>query len=300
MRSHYVFTLLIALFSLTSYQPVQAYFEIKPSQAEIPEMNGISLQQYPNFATSWHLVTVRYRKDSNEMRFTYANDIAWKGLQSFNADYADGAVFAKIGLISESDPSFPSSIVPSGAKRYQFMVRDKKKYKDSDGWGYALFNGQGNLFNDDIKIKTEGCVACHRIVPERGFVFSRQLHLNPEKNELLLNSKSEKSKFILQVQQQSEVPDIIINKSRHQKKPIWQFVQGELQKHAFSGTLDEIVPLLIENSKANNSVSILKVDNMNWSAVIPAPKSDKCLTDSPFYILIQFNNKLVRDAEICI
>jgi hypothetical protein len=141
-------------------------------------MNGIKMSQFPGFAEKWHLVTVRYRKDSNEMRFTYANDLAWKSLQSLKPNYPDGAVFAKIGMMSEADPSFPSSVVPSGAKRFQFMVRDKAKYSDTDGWGYALFDDRGRLFNDDVKIRTQACVACHRIVPERDFVFSRKAQLD--------------------------------------------------------------------------------------------------------------------------
>jgi hypothetical protein len=95
------------------------------------------------------------------------------------------------------------------------------------------------------------------------------------------------------------VPQAVLKKAAQEKRPQWQFLQGELQKHAFSGTLDEIVPLLLENSKKNRGTSILLVNSKNWSAVIPTKKSKDCPNGDPFYVLIQFNNKLVRDAEVC-
>ena len=42
------------------------------------KMNEISADQYEDFKTSFNFVTVRYRKDSAEMRFVYANDLAFK------------------------------------------------------------------------------------------------------------------------------------------------------------------------------------------------------------------------------
>lgn len=122
-------------------------------------------------------MTVRYRTDSKELRFTYANDLAWKQMNSSQPTYTDGAIFAKVGIIAEKDPA-SSSEVPSGAKRFQFMVRDRKKYRTTNGWGYALFDDKGKVFNEDIKQKTLACAACHNMVPERDFVFSTAMNLD--------------------------------------------------------------------------------------------------------------------------
>src|SRR4051812_40536000 len=99
-----------------------------------PTMSGVRLQDFRDFEKKWHLVTVRYRKDTAELRFTYANDIAWEALNRHSLDYPEGAVFGKIGVATQSDLSFASSSVPSGARRYQFMVRNKEKYQDTNGW----------------------------------------------------------------------------------------------------------------------------------------------------------------------
>lgn len=134
-------------------------------------MNGLSLNQFKDFE-KWNLVTVRYREDVREIRFVYANDIAYAELKS-GEKYPDGATFAKATMKAEDDSAFPDSKVPGSTIRYQFMVHDEKKYADSDGWGYGLFNADGTVIGKQVVAQTKACVACHRIVPERHFVFSQ-------------------------------------------------------------------------------------------------------------------------------
>jgi hypothetical protein len=52
-------------------------------------------------------------------------------------DRQNGAVFGKVGYVTESDPRFESSSVPAGARRIQLMIRNKSRHKDAKGWGYA-------------------------------------------------------------------------------------------------------------------------------------------------------------------
>lgn len=148
--------------------PLFAQASEKDEFAGRTQMNGHELKEFAGFERNWKLVTVRFRKDTGEMRFTYANDLAWKALMSGATDYPKGSVFAKIGLATLEDPSFASSAVPSGARRYQFMVRDKTKYSETDGWGYALFDANGKTFPGEPKEASLACAACHHIVPERG------------------------------------------------------------------------------------------------------------------------------------
>src|SRR4051812_14748421 len=91
-------------------------------------INGYSLDQFPNFQRDWHFVTVRYRKDTGELRLIYANDLAYETLLKQPVDYPDGAIFGKIAFQTGEDPDFPSSAIPYGIKRYQFMVRNKAKH----------------------------------------------------------------------------------------------------------------------------------------------------------------------------
>jgi hypothetical protein len=98
-----------------------------------PEMNGFTYKDFNGFEQKWKFVTSRYRKDTGEFRVVYANPLAWKTLVSNGKEFPDGAMFAKIGYGLADDPIFPSSLVPDKIRRYQFMVRDHRKYKDTDG-----------------------------------------------------------------------------------------------------------------------------------------------------------------------
>jgi hypothetical protein len=280
---------------------VNAYFEVKTSKNPNPEMNGIKFLEYKEFPNKWKLVTVRYRQDSNEMRFTYANDIAIKAMKSLKPNYPDGAAFGKVGFIAEPDPSFPSSLSPVGTRRYQLMVKNKSKYKNSDGWGYALFDSSGHLYNEDIKAKTDACIACHRVVPERDFVFSRpvQIEINssfPKIEDLQKNS----NKAYFFERKNFTTLKLKVPKDFTPQSSFIDSLQGEIQKNAFSGTLDEIVPLLVQNSKLKSISSILYLNEKNFSLVIPQIKSKKCTGNQGAYkIYIKFNGESVRESEFC-
>ena len=76
-------------------------FAQSPVQKTVDEtkfMNGYSLDSFGEFWDKWKLVTARYRKDTNEIRFTYANDQAWKTMQSGSYDFKDGSVFGKVAF----------------------------------------------------------------------------------------------------------------------------------------------------------------------------------------------------------
>jgi hypothetical protein len=291
---------MIGLIAVSVSSTGVAYFDLTKPGEKPREMNGISFDEYKDFTDKWHLVTVRYRLDTGEQRFTYANDLAFSAMQSLKPDYPNGAAFAKVAFSTESDPSFPSSKLPAGARRYQFMLKDKKKYPDSDGWGYALFDADGNLFNEDMKTKTSSCVACHRVVPERNYVFSRKMQLSWD-SKISANDFGALDKIVKFEMIRSKNTPKLLNEALKGFEQINSLV-GELQKHAFSGTLDEIVPLLTEKAKATSIPSALIVDKNFFSAVIPQPakKCDMQMHLQFYRIVVLYNSKLVRDAGVCL
>lgn len=292
----------LALFLILNTLLIQksfAYFESAASSTPAV-MNDIKFDDYKEFTKKWHLVTVRYRKDSNEMRITYANDIAWKEMQKLKPNYPDGAVFGKVGLTTEEDPAFISSEVPSGAKRFQLMVRNQKKYKSTQGWGYALFDEKGQLYNEDMKVKTAACAACHSVVPERDYVFSRPMNVdfgsqfpNQERSDNLTPRFKFESKTV------ASLGKNLASKIAPDIKTILS-LEGEIKEHAFSGTLDEVIPVLIDNLKKQGKSSVLFLDDKNFSLVTPATTSKECLNKTlAVQIFILFNGSKVRDKVIC-
>ncbi len=134
-------------------------------------MNGIDAKEAAEFWNKWRLVTTRYRPDNGEQRFTYANPVAWKAIEQKKKVYPAGAMFAKIAFLTKPDPAFPNSLVPASFARAQLMKKMKSGFESSDSWSYALYlnvTQPQSLSRDEL----QACHACHRLVPERDFVFS--------------------------------------------------------------------------------------------------------------------------------
>lgn len=254
-------------------------------------MNGINFNDYQNFSKKWSLITVRYREDSKELRFTYANQLATKQLDSRTPKYPDGAMFAKISYSLESDPTFPSSLNPARINRFQFMRKDKNKYKDTAGWGYALFTPDGTLFDEDIPTKTNACLSCHQLVKERDYVFSRIIENLSTPNDLSLHKlitfkakqkakiKGEAAGLIKEVEQVESLEEPFIDKH-------------------FSGTFDEVIPLLIQRAHLTDKPAIFYIDEKNFSLV--RPLNERCPNKAKkYHVVLEFNGSQVRDYEFC-
>jgi hypothetical protein len=230
------------------------------------EMSGLHLGDYANFDRDWREVTVRYRKDTDEMRFVYANDLAWKTLQGGGTDYPDGAVFAKIAVRTESDPAFTSSSVPSGVRRYQLMVKNRKKFESTQGWGYALFDEKGLTFPEDPEQTVQACAACHQLVENRGYVFSKIMSISP----FTTSAKREpaKSATLNFADENASALPAIVRKELPANAASVRLLVGPLREHLFQGTLDEIRPALAEEAvRTRKPALLLSLDGKRFSIV---------------------------------
>jgi hypothetical protein len=229
--------------------------------AEVFELNGYSLAQFKDFQKKWHFVTARYRKDNGEMRLTYANDLAWKSLLARSTDYPDGAVFAKIGFMAEEDPSFTSSLVPSATRKYQLMVRNKKKHADTGGWGFAIFGRFGSVAEEHLKDPgTTGqiCIACHAAVPEKGYVFSEPMQQAVEKrgerawgatyiSDAGMKEMAAKMKPIFSTQKAEELPANVLDLIPETYKEVRRMKHAALETKALGG-IGEMRPMLVREA----------------------------------------------------
>ncbi len=240
-------------------------------------MNGYHLDDFKDFTKSWTLVTVRFREDTREMRFTYANDIAMKALNSKSKEYPDGSIFGKVALISEVDPAFTSSMVPSGARRYQFMVKNRKKFKDTDGWGFVLFDAAGNIYPEKQETQTIACLACHRLVSHVGGIFSKPLTLSPyaRTKESAAESKVLSTGVKFENLNYAELSDDIKAHIPKDIKLVRQ-LKGKLEEAIFQGTLDEIRPVLSEEVFKTNLPALLISKSKNQYSVVYLDKLKEC------------------------
>jgi hypothetical protein len=66
----------------------------------------------------------------------------------------DGAKMAKVHWNAKQNECFPDATVPGELMNVDFMVKDSKRFADSGGWGYAVFdyNATCRTSNEQITI----------------------------------------------------------------------------------------------------------------------------------------------------
>jgi hypothetical protein len=280
--------------------PLASFTQTQILKPEV-QMNGISLTQFGDYSNEWKLITVRYRKDTQEMRFTYANPLAYKSMNEGLEIYPDGSVFAKIGYKTGIDPAFNSSVVPSGARRFQFMVRNTDKYKETDGWGYALFNSEGELYDGDLNVQSFACAACHKLVPERNFVFSEKIEFSPFMKTIAKTYSLEKNKSHISFVELKPTNKQLIKKLTSLKIKSLFIIDGEIRTHFFSGTLDEVTPLLINElmskDKKNFAHGFVSKDEKTYKFVSFAPKK-KCEGNQVGLSIVEFRPELEKPNQL--
>jgi hypothetical protein len=246
-------------------------------------MNGISYETFGDFFKTWHFVTVRYRRDTGEMRFTYANDIAWEALKKGNVgDYPEGAAFAKVGVTTQDDPAFSSSVVPSGVARYQIMLREHGRHPETQGWTYAIFLGDHLVHGTDSDAeKSAACAACHAVVAERGYVFSQPVSLDlagtidPIAPAVSMGDIPS-SRVPFRTVERAGLPSnllVSLPSSFHELR----LVDGPIAEHVFAGSLDEIRPVLAhEVLKSGLPAALISKDGSKFSLVFVDDKNNAC------------------------
>ena len=103
------------------------------------------------------------------------------GIPANGKPVPDGARMAKIHWIPKQNEFFPDATVPGALLNVDFMVKDSKRFADSGGWGYAVFdyNATSDTFTpgttagsppqgNDAKCG----FACHTRAKARDYVFT--------------------------------------------------------------------------------------------------------------------------------
>src|SRR5512132_2565387 len=103
------------------------------------------------------------------------------GIPANGKPVPDGAKMAKIHWTPKPNEFFPDASVPGKLVNVDFMVKDSKRFADSGGWGYAVFdyNAASDTFKPGDKTGTppQGndakCgFACHTTAKARDYVFT--------------------------------------------------------------------------------------------------------------------------------
>jgi len=143
---------------------------------------GLAFADFKGYE-SWQTVSIS--QDNGVMAVIVANpvmiDAYQAGIPANGKPFPDGSKMAKIHWKPKTSETFPAATVPGALLNVDFMERDSKRFADSGGWGWAVFDydAAGDKFTPGTTAGTppQGndakCgFACHTIVKNRDFVFT--------------------------------------------------------------------------------------------------------------------------------
>jgi len=103
------------------------------------------------------------------------------GVPGNGRPFPDGAKLAKIHWSPKKMETWEAATVPGAQHDVDFMVKDRKRFADSGGWGYATFDYDsvsgafkpGTPASKPPQGNDAKCgAACHTIVKSRDYVFT--------------------------------------------------------------------------------------------------------------------------------
>lgn len=137
--------------------------------------NGLAFSEFRGYE-NWEVVSVSLAEDV--MAVILANPVmieAYKsGIPGNGKPFPDGSKTAKIHwkLKKSTDAPAPTS-VPDVLHDVDFMVRDSKRFANTNNWGYAQFNY--DAASDAFAPEGTGSdcgAACHTLVTAKDYVFT--------------------------------------------------------------------------------------------------------------------------------
>lgn len=143
---------------------------------------GLAFAEFKGYE-SWQVVSVS--EDGGLLAVVMANPImieAYRsGIPANGKPFPDGSKMAKVHWDTKKLETFPAATVPATQHDVDFMVKDSKRFPDSGGWGYAVFDrdkasdafSPGTEASNPPQGKDAKCgYACHTIVKGRDYVFT--------------------------------------------------------------------------------------------------------------------------------
>jgi hypothetical protein len=140
---------------------------------EVP--GGLAMSEFRGYE-KWE--TVGVSQTGNLIEVILANPAAIEayaaGIPGNGKPFPDGAKMAKIHWNAKKSAEAPSPTTVSDTLHdLDFMAKDSKRFADSGGWGYALFNH--DPASDTFTPLGTGAncgYACHTIVKSKDYVFT--------------------------------------------------------------------------------------------------------------------------------
>jgi hypothetical protein len=169
-----------------------ATFLAEPSAAAGQDKYGLSVPGGLAFSEfkgyeAWEVIATSVNE--SVMAVTVGNPAmiaAYKaGIPANGMPVPDGAKMAKIHWIPKKSQFFPGTMIPGLQHDVDFMVKDSKRFADSGGWGWAVFEYDpasdtfrpGDTSSTPPQGRDAKCgFACHTLVKTNDYVFTEYGH----------------------------------------------------------------------------------------------------------------------------
>ena len=148
--------------------------------------NGLAFSEFKGYE-AWQLVSIS--QDGGMMAAILANPVMinayMAGIPGNGKPFPDGSRMAKIHWNPTKMETFPAATVPGTQHDVDFMVKDSKRFADSGGWGWAVFEYDaasetfrpGTLAGKPPQGNDAKCgYTCHTRVKSRDYVFTDYGH----------------------------------------------------------------------------------------------------------------------------
>ncbi len=147
--------------------------------------NGLAFSEFRGYE-KWQVVAISQSEGLNLISVILANpvmiDAYLAGVPGNGKPFPDGSKMAKIHWRPKKSADAPApTTVPGTLHDIDFMVKDSKRFADSGGWGWAVFNYDaasgtftpGTMADKPPQGNDAKCgFACHTIVKAKDYVFT--------------------------------------------------------------------------------------------------------------------------------
>ena len=145
--------------------------------------NGLAFSEFRGYE-NWPVISLSH--NGNKLAAILGNSVmieAYKaGIPGNGKPFPDGAKMAKVHWNAKVDVGEPGApTLPDTQHDVDFMAKDSKRFADSGGWGYAVFEygpatdrfRLGNLTDKPPQGNDAKCgFACHTAVKTKDYVFT--------------------------------------------------------------------------------------------------------------------------------
>jgi cytochrome P460/heme-binding protein len=148
------------------------------------EPNGLAFD--PSFE-NWKLLSTTDRGDNDTFRFILGNDVAAEAARSGNiSPWPDGTRLAKVAWQQELGED--GLIHPGSFVQVELMVKDARRYRDTDGWGWGRWRGLDLMpYGEDAHFVGE-CTGCHLPVRGNDYVYTLPIAKAQANREQVVNT----------------------------------------------------------------------------------------------------------------